>query len=105
MLIPGGILTLGAPNPLFDACKTLIKRCGFAMGHQHMMVFIDKTNLFTTFWVPVEREKQELGPHADHNIADFGRKMQGTFFHQKTEDSQKLILGARAENTIKPQCV
>ena len=44
MLIPGGILTLGAPNPLFDAGKTLIKRCGFAMGHQHtMMGFIYKT--------------------------------------------------------------
>ena len=75
------------------------------MGHQHMMGFIDKTCVcFTTFWVPVERGKHELGPHADHKIADFGRKMQGTCFHQKNEDSQKLIVGARAENTIKPQC-
>ena len=46
MLIPGGILTLGAPNPLFDACKTLIKRGGFAMGHQNMMGFIDKTSFY-----------------------------------------------------------
>ena len=53
----------------------------------------------------MEREKQELGPHADHKIADFGRKMQGTLFHQKTEDSQKLIWGARAENTVKKTSV
>ena len=51
--------------------------------------------------MPVEKEKQELGPHADHKIAYFGRIMQGTFFI-KTEDSHKLIWGARATNTIKP---
>ena len=47
--IPQGILTLGAPTPLFGACKTLIKRGGFAMGHQHMMGFIDKTSFYHFF--------------------------------------------------------
>ena len=50
VLIPKGILTLGAPNPLFDACKTLIKRGGFAMGHQNIMGFIDKTSVLPLFW-------------------------------------------------------
>ena len=72
------------------------------MGHQNIVGFIDKTRLYNFLGAGGE-EKPELGPHAHHKIAYFCRKMQGTFSKQ-TEDSQKLVLGAHAENTIKPLC-
>ena len=48
MHIPKGILTLGAPNPLFDACKTLIKRSDGASKCDGF-IDLDKTSFYNFF--------------------------------------------------------